>query len=188
MTEKQPAQEAPSDAATNVATPEPSIVQITGVGQVIAFHYDLYDDASVQVESSSGHPPVQFLYGQALVLSALQEAFLGKQKGDDFSITIPSGLAYGRYYPERVQRVLKKNMDNGAKQRFRPGQIVHINQDGQRQAATIVKVGKFNLDIDTNHPMAGKDLTFDVKIEGVRQASADELAHGHAHGPGGHQH
>jgi len=66
--------------------------------------------------------------------------------------------------------------------------IWHINQDGQRQAATIVKVGKFNLDIDTNHPMAGKDLTFDVKIENVRQASADELAHGHAHGPGGHQH
>ena len=166
----------------------PSTIPITGKGQVIGFHYDLYDDASQQVESSAGHPPVQFLYGQAGVLSALQEAFLGKLIGDDLSITIPSGLAYGRYYPERVQRVLKKHMDNGAKQRFRPGQIVHVNQDGQRQAATIVKVGKFNLDIDTNHPMAGKDLTFDVKIVDVRQATTNELAHVHAHGPGGHQH
>ncbi len=187
MTEKQPSQNV--DTATTTESKDVAAsAPITGAGQVIAFHYDLYDDASVQVESSAGHPPVQFLYGQGGVLSALQEAFLGKLKGDDFSITIPSGLAYGRYYPERVQRVPKKNMDNGAKQRFHPGQIVHINQNGQRQAATIVKVGKFNLDIDTNHPMAGKDLTFDVKIEGVRQATDDELAHGHAHGPGGHQH
>ena len=177
MTEKQ-----------STETTGPNTLPITGLGQVIGFHYDLYNDASQQIESSAGHAPVQFLYGQAGVLSALQEAFLGKLVGDDFSISIPSGLAYGRYYPERVQRVLKKNMDNGAKQRFRAGQIVHINQDGQRQAATIVKVGKFNLDIDTNHPMVGKDLTFDVKIVDVRQASSDELAHGHAHGPGGHQH
>jgi len=122
----------------------------------------------------------------------LQEAFLGKTKGDDFSVTIPSNLAYGRYYPERIQRVPKKNMDTHqdkrSKKQFRVGQIVHINQDGQQQAATIVKVGKFNLDIDTNHPMAGKDLTFDVKIVDVRLATDSELAHGHAHGPGGHQH
>jgi FKBP-type peptidyl-prolyl cis-trans isomerase SlyD len=161
---------------------------ITGGGQVIAFHYDLYDDASIQLEGSAGQPPVQFLYGQAGVLSALQEAFVGKQTGDDFSISIPCGQAYGRYYPERAQRILKKNVDNGKQQRFRVGQIIHINQAGSRQAATIVKVGKFNLDIDTNHPLAGKDLTFDVKIVNVRQASKDELAHGHAHGPGGHQH
>lgn len=161
---------------------------ITGSGQVIAFHYDLYDDDSVQLESSAGQPPVQFLYGQAGVLSALQEAFLGKQTGDDFSITIPCGQAYGRYYPGRSHRVPKKNIDNGKQQRFQVGQIIHINQEGRRQAAIIVKVGKFNLDIDTNHPMAGKDLTFDVKIVNVRQASKDELAHGHAHGPGGHQH
>lgn len=180
MTETQP-----SDSAS-ITTP------ITGTGQVIAFQYDLYDDNSNKVESSEGHPAVQFLYGQAGVLSSLQEAFLGKTKGDDFSVTIPSNLAYGRYYPERIQRVPKKNMDTHqdkrSKKQFRVGQIVHINQDGQQQAATIVKVGKFNLDIDTNHPMAGKDLTFDVKIVDVRLATDSELAHGHAHGPGGHQH
>ncbi len=59
---------------------------------------------------------------------------------------------------------------------------------GHRQAASVVKVGKFNVDVDTNHPLAGQDLRFEVTIESVRPATESELAHGHAHGPGGHQH
>ncbi len=159
-----------------------------GPGTVIAFHYDLYDESSEKIESSESGEPLLFLYGQNTILASLQEAFLNKAAGDDFSVTIPAGRAYGRYYPDRMQRVPIKQIDGGKKQKFHVGQV--INLQGQRGGSpgTIVKVGKFNLDIDANHPLAGKDLTFDVKIVSVREASEDEIAHGHAHGPGGHQH
>ena len=60
-------------------------------------------------------------------------------------------------------------------------------EEGPRQA-TVIKAGKFNVDLDVNHPLAGKALTFHITIEDVREASEEEIAHKHAHGPGGHQH
>jgi len=71
---------------------------------------------------------------------------------------------------------------------FRTGQIITIQAEQGPSPATIIKVGKFNLDVDMNHPLAGVDLTFDVQIVSVREATAEETAHGHAHGKGGHQH
>jgi len=159
-----------------------------GPGKVIAFHYDLYDETSEKIESSEASEPLLFLYGQNTILASLQEAFLNKAKGEDFSVTIPAEKAYGRYYSDRKQRIPIKQIDGGKKQKFNVGQV--INLQGQRGGSpgTIVKVGKFNLDIDANHPLAGKDLTFDVKIVSIREASQEEIAHGHAHGAGGHQH
>ncbi|MDX1450991.1 MAG: peptidylprolyl isomerase, partial [Oleiphilaceae bacterium] len=72
--------------------------------------------------------------------------------------------------------------------RLKPGMIVAINtEDGPRQVM-VLKAGKFNVDVDLNHPLAGKTLTFNVTVDGVREASEEEVAHGHAHGVGGHQH
>ena len=159
-----------------------------GPGTVIAFHYDLYDKDALKIESSRTTHPVLCLYGERGVLLALQDAFVGKRAGDDFSITIPHQKAYGRHYPERSQRIARKKIDGGKQQSFRAGQIITLRGENGPSPATIVKVGKFNVDVDTNHPLAGVDLTFDVSIESVRQATADEQAHGHAHGEGGHQH
>jgi len=159
-----------------------------GPGTVIAFHYDLYDGSGDKIESSDAGNPILFLYGQNTVLVALQEAFLNRKAHDDFSVTIPAGQAYGRYYPDRKQRIPVKQIDNGKKQKFRVGQVINLQGERGGSPGTIVKVGKFNIDVDANHPLAGKDLTFDVKIVSVREASTDEMAHGHAHGPGGHQH
>ncbi|MFK8082568.1 MAG: peptidylprolyl isomerase [Granulosicoccus sp.] len=159
-----------------------------GPGTVIAFHYDLYDSNAVKIESSRNTDPVLCLYGERGVLLALQDAFVGKLPGDDFSITIPHHSAYGRHYPERRQRIARKKIDGGKHQSFRPGQIITLRGEQGPSPATVVKVGKFNLDIDTNHPLAGVDLTFDVSIVDVRLATDEERAHGHAHGVGGHQH
>ena len=68
------------------------------------------------------------------------------------------------------------------------GQVVSVNTDQGTRQVQILKVGKFNVDVDTNHPLAGIELQFDIDIKEVRQATDEELAHGHAHGPGGHQH
>lgn len=169
-------------------TPESSAAIVAGPGTVLAFHYDLYDASADKIESSKAGDPVLCLHGERGVLLALQEAFVGKVAGDDFSITIPHGRAYGRHYPERVQRLARKKIDGGKQQSFRKGQIITLQAEQGPSPATIIKVGKFNLDVDINHPLAGVDLTFDVQIVSVREASESELAHGHAHGVGGHQH
>jgi len=159
-----------------------------GPGTVISFHYDLYDKNATRIESSRNTNPVLCLYGENGVLLALQDAFTGKMAGEDFSITITHQKAYGRHYPERVQRISRKKIDAGKKQTFRVGQIITLRGEQGPSPATIIKVGKFNLDVDTNHPLAGVDLTFDVSIEAIRVATDEERAHGHAHGVGGHQH
>ncbi len=163
-------------------------MSVAGPGTVIAFHYDLYDTKARMIESSRNSQPVLCLHGERGVLLALQDAFVGKTAGDEFSITIPHQKAYGRHYPERLQRISRKRIDAGKKQAFRVGQIITLRGEQGPSPATVVKVGKFNLDVDTNHPLAGVDLTFDVSIESVRAATDEEMAHGHAHGVGGHQH
>ncbi len=177
-----------SDSSVTDSTQSPAGDSAAGPGKVVAFHYDLYDSSAKKVESSKEGDPVLCLHGERGVLIALQDAFVGKMPGDDFSITIPHEKAYGRHYPDRVQRLSRKKIDGGKQQMFRPGQIITIQAEHGPSPATVVKVGKFNLDLDINHPLAGVDLTFDVQIVSVREASAEEIAHGHAHGLGGHQH
>ena len=159
-----------------------------GPGTVVAFHYDLYEAGADRLESTRERDPVRFLFGERGVLAALQDAFRGRAAGDDFSVTIPAARAYGRRYPERVQRVPRKRLDGDGGRTFRPGQIVRLRMERGTVPATILKVGRFNLDVDANHPLAGRDLTFDVSVVEVRAATDEERAHGHAHGPGGHQH
>ena len=72
--------------------------------------------------------------------------------------------------------------------KLQAGKVAQLNTREGKRAVTVLKVGRHSADIDTNHPLAGQTLIFDVEILDVRAASADELAHGHAHGPGGHQH
>jgi len=159
-----------------------------GPGTVVAFHYDLYDSKAQRIESSKNGDPVLCLHGERGVLLALQDAFTGKHAGDDFSITIAHEKAYGRHYPDRKQRLSRKKVDGGKQQRFRIGQIISLSGEHGPSPATVIKVGKFTIDVDANHPLAGVDLTFDVTIISVREATAQEQAHGHAHGVGGHQH
>ncbi|WP_369821112.1 peptidylprolyl isomerase, partial [Oleiphilus sp. HI0067] len=89
-----------------------------------------------------------------------------------------------------VQRVLIKHLMGDKKQlaRLKPGMTVGINTEQGARQATVVKAGKFNVDVDTNHPLAGKDLTFDIEIISIREATKEEISHGHAHGVGGHHH
>ncbi len=159
-----------------------------GAGMVVGMHYDLYTTEAEKIESSKGGDPMLFLFGDSSVLAALQDALDGKSVGDDFSVTISHEKAYGRRYPDRLQRMPRKQIDGGKNKQFRVGQIINLRGDKGPIPGTIVKVGKFTVDIDQNHPLAGVDLTFDVTVESVRPATAEERAHGHAHGVGGYQH
>lgn len=157
--------------------------------KVVGFHYDL-KEAEQLLESSRNEDAVLYLHGHQNLLPAMEKAFEGKAEGDNFSITLAPEEAYGKRREGETQRIPIKHLVDHAKlkNRLRPGMTVAVNTDHGPQDAVVIKVGKFNVDIDANHPYAGKTLTFDISILSVRDASADEVSHGHAHGVGGHQH
>lgn len=159
-------------------------MQIT-TNTVVQFHYTL-SDASGELESSKKAAPLLYLHGHNQMLPKLEQALEGKTSGDSLHLTLAAADAYGERLENAIQSVQVKNLQ-GAK-KWKPGMTAWLNTaQGQRQV-TIVKVGMFKAEVDTNHPLAGKTLTFDIDVLSVREASAEEIAHGHAHGEGGHQH
>jgi len=157
--------------------------------RVVAFHYRLSEAGGEVVEQSYDHPPVVYLHGHQNMLPGLELALAGHRPGDTFSVTLPPEQAYGLSREDMVQRISFKQLTNGGKKgTYRPGMIVRVKTDLGPQEVTVVKVGLKSLDVDTNHPMAGKTVTFAVEVVEVREATPEELSHGHAHGAGSHQH
>lgn len=157
---------------------------------VVAFHYRLSEEGGSEIETSRDGSPSLYLHGHKNILPALEAAFEGRTSGDTFSVTLSPEEAYGTRRESHLQRIpIKHLMSSGTgKVKPKPGMVVSVQTNQGIRQVTVVKVGKFNVDADTNHPLAGKTLTFDIEIMEVRGASAEEKAHGHAHGVGGHQH
>jgi FKBP-type peptidyl-prolyl cis-trans isomerase SlyD len=153
---------------------------------VVTFHYTLRDEAGEQLETSRDGDPTAYLHGANNIITGLESALEGRSAGDVFTVTVQAEDAYGPRDPQRQQRVPVKHLV--FKGKLRPGMVVQLNTSEGMRPVTVVKAGRHSADIDTNHPLAGQALTFDIEILEVREASAEERAHGHAHGPGGHQH
>lgn len=153
--------------------------------KVVSFHYKLSEGDS-ELEQSHDGDPMSFLFGHGGLISGLEEAMAGRESGDSFSVTVPPEKAYGHYSPDAIQRVPVKHF--GTKKKLRRGEVVALQTSQGPLDVTIVKVGKFMADVDANHPLAGRTLTFDIDIVDVRDATGEEVAHGHAHGTGGHHH
>lgn len=153
---------------------------------VVQFHYTLKDENGEQIETTSGKDPMAYLHGHNNIIPGLEKAMEGHVVGDTFSVTVKPEEGYGARKDNPLQRIPIKHL-RGAK-KWKPGMVAWVEtEQGQRQV-TVVKVGKFNADCDLNHPLAGKVLTFDVEIVELREATAEEKSHGHAHGVGGHHH
>lgn len=157
---------------------------------VVSFHYRLSETGGELLESSYEADPTLYLHGHNNLLPALEDALAGKQLGDKLSLDLSPEQAYGLRNEGATQRIPIKHLHNYAaiKNKLKPGMRVAVNTQNGPWDALVLKVGKFNVDIDSNHPLAGKSLTFEIEIVEVRAATADELAHGHAHGAGGHHH
>ena len=153
---------------------------------VVSFHYTLFNSADEQLETTRDGDPSLFLVGANNVLPGMEQAMMNKKVGDVFSIELAARMAYGLRDENKKDRVSAKYLKHEGK--LKPGQIVRIDSNQGRRTATVIKVGKFSVDIDLNHPLAGQDIRFDVEIIAVRHATPDEIAHGHAHGIGGHNH
>ncbi len=152
---------------------------------VVRFHYTVSEAGSEPMESSREGEPLAILVGHGNIIPGLEKAMEGREAGDSFSVDVVAADAYGERRDGLGQRVPKKHF--GA-QKLQPGMQVVLNTNFGPRAVTIEKVGMSVVDVDLNHPMAGKDLHFDVEIVDVREASDEEREHGHVHGDGGHQH
>lgn len=153
---------------------------------VVSFHYTLCDADGKQIETTRGGEPTLCLIGANNVLPGMEQAMMGKETGDCFQVTLEPHLAYGNPKTNRQDRVPAKYLKHEGK--LKPGQVVRIQTDQGKRSVTVIKVGKFSVDVDLNHPLAGQTITFDIEIVAIRQGTAEEIAHGHAHGIGGHQH
>jgi FKBP-type peptidyl-prolyl cis-trans isomerase SlyD len=152
---------------------------------IVRFHYSVSEPGQVSLESSHDREPLSILVGHGNIIPGLEQAMLGRQAGESFEVTVSPEQAYGEHREGMTQRVPRKHFKNA---KLVPGmQVILPTQMGQR-AMTVLKVGISVVDVDMNHPMAGKTLCFAVELLDVRVATDEEKAHGHAHGDGGHQH
>ncbi|ODS62816.1 MAG: peptidylprolyl isomerase [Arenimonas sp. SCN 70-307] len=152
---------------------------------VVRFHYTVSEAGQPPVESSRDREPLAILVGHGNIIPGLEAAMMDKAEGDRFEVTVAPDQAYGERRENYVQRVPKKHFRNA---RLKPGQQVVLETSMGPRAVTVAKVGATVVDVDLNHPMAGKTLQFDVEIVGVREAEAVEVEHGHVHGDGGVEH
>jgi len=156
--------------------------------KVVTFHYRLSDENDTLIEDSFDGDPVMYIHNTCGIIPGLETAMNGRDIAEKFNVTIEPVDGYGLRNETLKQRIPIKYVQQPKKKKLTPGQVVTIQtKEGARQV-TVVKVGKFNIDVDANHPLAGRVLDFNVEIVDVRDATKEELDHGHAHGVGGHQH
>ena len=155
--------------------------------KVVTIHYKVADAVSEEViDSSEGGEPMTYLHGAQNIIPGLEEALEGKVVGDELEVTVEAADAYGEYSEDRIQQVPMEAFQEMEK--VEPGMVVTAESEQGHVNLVVTEVDETTVTVDANHPLAGKSLKFDVKIEAIRDASEEELAHGHVHGPGVHDH
>lgn len=154
---------------------------------VVLFSYRLSEKEGAPLEEASDSAPMAYLHGHGNIIPALEKELEGLNSGDSKSITLTPEQAYGARKENWTQKVPIKHLASKHK-RLLPGTLVKLNTEKGTVDAAVIKAGKFMVELDLNHPFAGKTLTFDITINEIRDATNEEIAHGHAHGIGGHHH
>ena len=154
--------------------------------QVVSIHYTLRDDAGEIIDRSADGEPLTYLHGHGNLIPGLERELTGRKPGDRLQVKIAPAEAYGEYDKELVQRVPRRALKGIAS--LRVGMRLQAQAPGGSRAVTVTQIVGDMVTLDGNHPLAGKNLNFEVEVAGVRAATEEELAHGHVHGPGGHHH
>jgi FKBP-type peptidyl-prolyl cis-trans isomerase SlyD len=154
--------------------------------KVVSIHYTVTNEAGQQVDSSRERQPLSYLHGAHNIVPGLEKALEGRAEGDQFQVTVEPADAYGDRDEKKVQRISAKHFRNPKK--IKPGDALLLKTTQGPIQVKVLKVGRFNFDVDANHPLAGQTLTFDVEVTGIRDATSEEKAHGHVHGEGGVEH
>jgi FKBP-type peptidyl-prolyl cis-trans isomerase SlyD len=150
---------------------------------VVTIHYTLKDDAGAVIDSSASGEPLAYLHGHGNIVPGLERELTGHSAGEKLSVRVTPAEGYGEYDKELVQSVPRRAL-RGIKD-VQPGMHLHAQTEAGTRTVTVTRVQGDMVTLDANHPLAGKNLNFDIQIEDVRQATEEELSHGHVHGPGG---
>jgi FKBP-type peptidyl-prolyl cis-trans isomerase SlyD len=160
-------------------------VEITA-DRVVLIHYTLKGDDGAVLDSSAGGEPLAYIHGHGNLVAGLEQALDGKRDGDKVVVSVTPADGYGVHDAALIQRVPKRSLQ-GAGQIKKGMQFQRQTPEGMRLFTVTALVGDM-VTLDGNHPLADKTLNFDVDVVTVREATAEELEHGHVHGAGGHHH
>jgi FKBP-type peptidyl-prolyl cis-trans isomerase SlyD len=154
-----------------------------GAKKAVTFHYSLRDDEGTELDSSAGAEPLTYLHGEGNIVPGLEKALEGKQPGDEVKVKVTPEEGYGVRDEGNIRNVPRRKLPEG---KIEPGMRVRLETNHGQIVALVTAIKGDYVTVDTNHPLAGMNLHFEVKVVEVRDATAEELEHGHVHGPGGH--
>jgi FKBP-type peptidyl-prolyl cis-trans isomerase SlyD len=155
-------------------------------GKVISIHFTLTNDAGKVIDSSSGREPMAYLHGGGNLVPGLERALEGRRVGDKFQVSVAPAEGYGERDEALLQQVPRRSF-KGLRE-IKAGMQLQANTPQGMRVFTVLRIAGDMVTLDGNHPHAGKTLHFAVEITAIRAASAEEVEHGHIHGPGGHHH
>ena len=155
--------------------------------KVVTFNYSLKDSAGTLIETTENKEPLSFITGFKQILPKLEEAISGMIIGSKKDVKLSAADAYGEFDEKAVQQVKRSQFPEDLNIEVGMSYIAN-SQQGEQTHFVITDVNDDDVTIDFNHQLAGKDLEFNVELLDVRNATEEELNHGHVHGPGGHQH
>lgn len=148
--------------------------------RVVSFHYTLRDPQGQVLDSSAGAAPISYLEGAGQIIEGLDEQLRTAASGAKSRVTVPAAKAYGERDPGQVQKVKRELLP--VEGELSVGDQFQTGPDRYSPVVTVAAIEGDEVLLDANHPLAGVDLTFDVEIVSAREATAEELSHGHAHG------
>jgi FKBP-type peptidyl-prolyl cis-trans isomerase SlyD len=153
---------------------------------VVSFLYTLKDAVGAIIDQSDGEP-LAYLHGHGQIVPGLERELTGKSTGEKLQVHVQPADAYGEYDASQVVKVPRTALA-GIPDLQEGMTLTARTRDGGRAQVLVREIGPDAVTVDGNHPLAGKDLFFDIEIVEVRAASQEELEHGHVHGLGGHDH
>jgi FKBP-type peptidyl-prolyl cis-trans isomerase SlyD len=154
--------------------------------QVVSIHYTLTDEAGQVLDRSAAGEPLAYLHGRGNLIPGLERELTGKSAGDKLQVRIAPADAYGEYDKTLIQRVPRRALKGVPK--VTVGMRLQAHTAHGPRTVRVTQLSGDMVTLDGNHPLAGRTLHFEVEIAGVRAATAEELSHGHVHGPGDHHH
>ncbi len=154
--------------------------------KVVSIHYTLTNKDGNVIDTSDGREPLTYIQGKQNIIPGLENALAGKDVGNKVNVTVPPAEAYGEKSLEMIQEIPRSAF--GDIQDLQPGMQFQMQSPNGPVMITITNVADDKVVVDGNHPLAGESLTFDVEIMEIREATEEELSHGHVHGPEGHEH
>ncbi len=154
--------------------------------KVVSIHYTLTNDAGEVIDSSEGREPLPYLAGAGNIIPGLENALEGKSAGDKLDVRVAPEEGYGERHEQMIQEVPRSAFDGVDD--IQVGMHFQAQSDHGPVSVVVTALTDETVTVDGNHPLAGENLNFAVEVMDVRDATEEELEHGHVHGPGGHQH